>query len=139
MCQSVLNTVNTAAETLVANAFVTFSTNNVYKGCNIRHTAGSTTVNLVGEGIYEVTVNADVVPTAAGLFTLQLVKDGVNVVGAEASATGAVGDTSNVSFTTLIRVARPCACNPVNGASLQVQADSALTVNNISMTVVKVA
>ena len=49
------------------------------------------------------------------------------------------GDTDNLSFTTLIRVAKPCACNPNVGASLQVQVDTAVTLTNASMTVVKVA
>lgn len=139
MCPSTLNTVNTASEALVANAFIDFSTNNVCSGCHIKHVAGSTTINLCGEGIYLVEVNVDAVPTVAGLYSIKLVNNGVDVNGAEASVTGAEGSTDNLSFTTLIRVAKPCACNPNMGASLQVQIDAAVTLTNASMTVVKVA
>lgn len=94
---------------------------------------------LCGEGIYLVEVNVDAVPTVAGLYSIKLVNNGVDVNGAEASVTGVAGDTDNLSFTTLIRVAKPCACNPNVGASLQVQVDTAITLTNASMTVVKVA
>lgn len=139
MCPSTLNTVNTASEALVANAFIDFSTNNVCSGCHIKHVAGSTTINLCGEGIYLVEVNVDAVPTVAGLYSIKLVNNGVDVNGAEASVIGVAGDTDNLSFTTLIRVVKPCACNPNVGASLQVQVDTAVTLTNASMTVVKVA
>jgi hypothetical protein len=123
---------------------------NQYKGMNEQQLQGmvqnlcqqrgiDTTINLCGEGIYLVEVNVDAVPTVAGLYSIRLVNNGVDVNGAEASVTGVAGDTDNLSFTTLIRVAKPCACNPNVGASLQVQVDTAVTLTNASMTVVKVA
>lgn len=117
--------------------FVNVSQGEIYtKQYNL---ANGTSVNLCGEGIYLVEVNVDAVPTVAGLYSIRLVNNGVDVNGAEASVTGVAGDTDNLSFTTLIRVAKPCACNPNMGASLQVQVDTAVTLTNASMTVVKVA
>lgn len=135
--KSALTTVVTAAQTVAANGFVNFPTNNLLTGVAIGHTAGNTTVNLL-RGLYLVTLNADVTPTAAGDIGLQLIRNGVAVPGAEATVTGAAGDTYNVSFATLIRVLPSC-CVINNNSMLQVQATAAGTITNASLSVVKMA
>lgn len=87
---------NKAAQTVAANGFVGFPTNNLLTGVSIKHTAGSTSVNLI-QGLYLVTLNADITPTAAGDIGLNLLRNGVAVPGAEATVTGATGDTYNIS------------------------------------------
>ena len=52
--KSALTTVATAAQTVAANGFVGFPTNNLLTGVSIKHTAGSTSVNLI-QGLYLVT------------------------------------------------------------------------------------
>lgn len=94
-------------------------------------------MNLL-RGLYLVTLNADVTPTAAGDIGLQLIRNGVAVPGAEATVTGATGDTYNVSFATLIRVLPSC-CVINNNSMLQVQATAAGTITNASLSVVKMA
>ena len=135
-----LNTINTESQTILANGFLTFATNEVRSGCGceIVHTAGSNTIELRGAGIYLVTVNADIAPTGAGLITMQLIRNNLVVSGAEASVTGTAAGVENLSFTTLIKVLRSC---PVieNQANLQVQLTAPATVSNVSMTIVKVA
>lgn len=123
--KSALTTVATAAQTVAANGFVGFPTNNLLTGVSIKHTAGSTSVNLI-QGLYLVTLNADITPTAAGDIGLNLLRNGVAVPGAEATVTGATGDTYNISFATLLRVLPSC-CVIDNNAALQVQATAAGT------------
>ena len=94
--KSALTTVVTAAQTVAANGFVNFPTNNLLTGVAIGHVAGAAAVNLL-RGLYLVTLNADVTPTAAGDIGLRLVRNGVAVPGAEATVTGATGDTYNIS------------------------------------------
>lgn len=135
--KSALTTVATAAQAVAANGFVNFPTNNLLTGVAIGHIAGSNAVNLI-RGLYLVTLNADVTPTAAGDIGLQLVRNGAVVPGAEATVTGATGDTYNVSFATLIRVLPSC-CVINNNSMLQVQATAAGTITNASLSVVKMA
>ncbi|PWM78691.1 MAG: hypothetical protein DBY32_04210 [Phascolarctobacterium sp.] len=137
--KSALNAVNTAAQTLAANEFLNFDTNRLHTGCSIQHVAGSTSVNIINHGLYQVSVNADITPTAADPITLQLVNNGEVVPGAEATITGVAGDTAHVAFTTLIRVLKSCPCVIDNTASLQVQLTEAGTVTNANIAVVKLA
>lgn len=135
--KSALTTVATSAQTVAANGFVSFPTNNLLPGLSIKHPAGSTSVNLT-RGLYLVTVNADITPTAAGDIGLQLIRNGAAVPGAEATVTGATGDTYNISFATLLRVLPSC-CVIDNNAALQVQATAAGTISNVSLSVVRLA
>lgn len=135
--KSALTTVGIAVQTVAANGFVNFPSNNLLTGMAIGHVAGSTSVNLI-RGLYLVTLNADLTPTAAGDIGLQLVRNGVAVPGAEATVTAATGDTYNIGFTTLVRVLPSC-CVVNNNTTLQVQATAAGTISNISLSVVKLA
>lgn len=135
--KSALTTVVTAAQTVAVNGFVNFPTNNLLTGVAIGHVAGAAAVNML-RGLYLVTLNADVTPTAAGDIGLRLVRNGVAVPGAEATVTGAAGDTYNISFATLIRVLPSC-CVINNNSELQVQATAAGTISNASLSVVRLA
>lgn len=135
--KSALTTVVTAAQTVAVNGFVNFPTNNLLTGVAVGHVAGAAAVNLL-RGLYLVTLNADVTPTAAGDIGLRLVRNGVAVPGAEATVTGAAGDTYNISFATLIRVLPSC-CVINNNSELQVQATAAGTISNASLSVVRLA
>ena len=73
-----------------------------------------------------------------GDIGLRLVRNGVAVPGAEATVTGATGDTYNISFATLIRVLPSC-CVINNNSELQVQATAAGTISNASLSVVRLA
>lgn len=137
--KSALNAVSVPAQTLAADGYVDFDTNRLLTGCSVQHAAGSNTVNIISHGLYAVSVNADITPTAADPITLQLLNNGETVPGAEATITGVAGDTAHVSFTTLIRVLKSCPCVIENNASLQVQLTAAGSVANANIAVVKLA
>ena len=135
---ALLNAVNTATQAVVANGFIAYTATNVKQGCGIRFNDGSNTISLKGNGIYLVEVNADVVPTNAGLISMQLLKNNVVVPAAKATVTGVASSTSSLSFSTLIKV--PCSCNCVdNTANLQVQLTALANVTNASIVVVRIA
>lgn len=135
---ALLNAVNTATQAVVANGFIAYTATNVKQGCGIKFNDGSNTISLKGNGIYLVEVNADVVPTNAGLISMQLLKNNVVVPAAKATVTGVASSTSSLSFSTLIKV--PCSCNCVdNTANLQVQLTALANVTNASIVVVRIA
>ena len=135
---ALLNAVNTATQAVVENGFIAYTATNVKQGCGIKFNDGSNTISLKGNGIYLVEVNADVVPTNAGLISMQLLKNNVVVPAAKATVTGTASSTSSLSFSTLIKV--PCSCNCVdNTANLQVQLTALANVTNTSIVVVRIA
>lgn len=137
---AVLNAVNVGSQNLSAGDLLSFATNTVTGGCGITHLDGGTTITIKRAGVYLVSVSADIDPTAAGVFNLQLLNKGVSVRGARAGFAGTIGNTQNVSFTTLVRVLNSCAGVIDNSADLQVQfLTSAGLVTNASISVVKVA
>ena len=91
--KSALTAVNTTDQAVVADGLLTFATNSVLNGCSIEHVAGSNAVRLLKRGLYQVSVNVDLTPTAAGDIAIQLLNNGVVVPGALATITGAAGDT----------------------------------------------
>lgn len=101
----------------------------------------SNTIALNQQGWYKVHVTINATGTAIGVNTFQLYQNGVAVSGALASHTiTAVGDVRNFSFETIVRVLPSCACqcnSPVNLTVLNNGANT-ITVNNITVDVVKV-
>lgn len=139
--KSALNAASIAEQTVTANGFIEYPINSLLTGTAITHPAGSTSVSLI-RGLYLVSVSADVVPAAAGNVGLQLLatteSTSAVVNGAQSVVTGAADTAVNISFTTLIRV-RPSCCAVNNSTSIQVQATAAATINNSSISVVKLA
>ena len=127
-----LTAVTVADQTVVAEGFLDFNTNSVRNGCSVVHVAGSNSITLASDGLYLVT------PAAAGDITLQLISNGTAVPGAEATITGAAADIYNISFSTLVKELPSCYAID-NTTVLQVQSSAAATVNNASITIIKVA
>ena len=76
-------------------------------GCDI--SLNGNAVNLSGAGYYDVDASITVAPTAAGTVTATLVKDGVAIPGATASAAAAAGapPLSSASRRWYVRLAAP--------------------------------
>lgn len=102
-------------------------------GCDI--SLNGNAVNIVGKGYYDVDVSVTAAPSAAGTVTATLIKDGVVVPGATASATAsAAGDSAVLAFPTLVRQA----CCASGSALSLVLTGAASTVNNVAMRVQRI-
>lgn len=138
--KSTLNAINTTAQALTANSLVAFNSANV-TGQSIAFTAGTTPAVLQKAGLYLVTVNANLLGTAAGPVTLQLLNNNNAIAGASATVTTADATEYTASITTVIEV--PCSfpCTPTaNNVSLQLQVQTTgVTVNSVDLVAVKLA
>lgn len=102
-------------------------------GCDI--SLNGNAVNIVGKGYYDVDVSVTAAPSAVGTVTATLIKDGVVVPGATASATAsAAGDSAVLAFPALVRQA---CCTSGSALSL-VLTGAASTVNNVAMRVQRI-
>lgn len=101
-------------------------------GCDI--SLNGNAVNLSGTGYYDVDVSITVAPTAAGTVTATLVKDGVAIPGATASAAAAAGAPTVLSFPALVRQA----CCAADSALTLVLTGAAATVNNVALRVQRI-
>lgn len=91
-------------------------------------------VNITNAGYYDVDVSVTVAPTAAGTVTATLVKDGVAIPGATASAAAAAGAPTVLSFPALVRQA----CCAAGSALTLVLTGAAATVNNVALRVQRI-
>ena len=95
-------------------------------------------VNIIGEGYgkgyYDVDVSVTVAPTAAGTVTATLIKDGVVVPGATASANAAAGAPVTLAFPALVRQA----CCASGSALSLVLTGAASTVSNVALRVQRI-
>lgn len=101
-------------------------------GCDI--SLNGNAVNLSGAGYYDVDASITVAPTAAGTVTATLVKDGVVIPGATASAAAAAGAPTVLSFPALVRQA----CCAAGSALTLVLTGAAATVNNVALRVQRI-
>ena len=134
--KSSLVAVNTTAQNLTINNFVSLVELNK-TGRNIQFNGGIAPIKLLSSGIYLIDVTANLLGTAAGIVTLQLLNNGNTVQGATASVTTAIGDAYNVHLATLIEIPPSCICSS-NVANLQLQLQTTdVTISNINVSVVK--
>ena len=101
-------------------------------GCDI--SLNGNAVNLSGAGYYDVDTSITVAPTAASTVTATLVKDGVAIPGATASAAAAAGAPTVLSFPALVRQA----CCASGSALTLVLTGAAATVNNVALRVQRI-
>lgn len=109
------NYFDTQTQALAVGANVAFPSSGVEVGCcnDIVSNSTGTSFTINRPGMYKVSVNADILGTAAGIVQLQLMQStNVNssssaVLGAEASQTVAEGDTYTAAFEKLIAVPYP--------------------------------
>lgn len=142
-----INVYNNQPQVLAVGEDASFTNVRLKTGnpCALTLGAAGKNVTISTPGLYLVTVNADILGTAAGNVQLQLTEyTGVNpqelpVDGAEATVTAASGDTYSVSFTALVRVLPSCQ-SVCNKASLAVKiGETAATISNINMVIVRAA
>lgn len=136
--KSSLATITTRDLGVVAGDFIEFDINRVHTGVSISHAEGSGVIHLNSAGLYLVTFDGDFVIGTSGAVTVQLLRNGVIVPGAENTAQAVANVPYGVHFTTLINVLPSC-CAVDNKAALQIQVSAIGTFNNASLTVVKEA
>ena len=95
---------------VATGAAIPFNNVTIEKGCTAKLNAPAT-VSLNKSGVYMVTVDAAGTPTAAGVMSIQLSKDGVLQPQAQSAVTGATTDIDNMSFTTLVQVKQDNTCS----------------------------
>lgn len=95
---------------VATNDTIPFYNVSLRKGCTVELDSPGT-VQLNKKGIYMVEVDAAGIPTAAGLMSIQLSKDGVLQPQAQSAVTGTAAQVSNMSFKTLVQVKEDNTCS----------------------------
>ena len=102
-CASAIYTVNNTLPALTPAGVIPLGTTIRRFGCNLQ--LSGTGITMEGSGYYKVSANFTVAPTVAGGVTITLLKDGVVVPGATASATtGAAAENVTLPINALIRL-----------------------------------
>ena len=133
MSRSLIQVANQSTQAVTANSIISLGSTQRRFGCNCRLSGNG--IEVSGEGYYTVDANVSVAPTAAGLVTVALYNNGVQVPGA--IAYGSVSTASNpttLSINTTIR--QGCCCDSADNLTL-VLIEGAGNVQNVSMRVVK--
>ena len=104
-----INSYTTISQPIAVNDTLNFNVSRILTGCTVKHVDGSPSFTLTKPGYYYITFNADVLGTAAGDVTAELINGSVTVPGATATTTIAVGETANIAFATIVRVLPSCA------------------------------
>ena len=139
MCNALLSATNVASQTVEANGFVNFDVNRILTNCKLlNHVSGSNAILAKGCGIYSVFVDLNIVPTAAGDITVQLLNNGEVIPAAQATILATAGNSYLISISALLRILKSC-CVVDNAGSLQVQITGAATVNNANIIVIQEA
>ena len=104
-----INSYTITSQSVAVDDTLNFNVTRILTGCTVNHVDGSPSFTLTKPGYYYVTFNADVLGTAAGDVTAELINGSVAVPGATATTTIAVGETANIAFATIVRVLPSCA------------------------------
>ena len=104
-CKSLINVATTTSSSVVANANLPLTTIVRRRGNDVNLSGNSIALTDCGSNYYLVSVTATFTAPVAGIVTLNLQQNGVNVVGATASTTitTATTEVRSLSFTTIIR------------------------------------
>lgn len=131
MSRSAIYTANTSTPAIPAGGIVPVGNTVRRFGCNVRQDGNA--ITLCGQGYFLINVAATVSPVAAGPVELTARKNSVPIVGATSVGTAAAaGDAVALAATFIVRNA--CGCE---SSLLSLTLDSAATLNNLSLSVVK--
>ena len=130
MSKSAIYIANTSTQNIVVDGDINLGT--VYRrfGCNL--TLSGNALRVAGEGYYDIDASFVATPTAAGTITVTMLKDGIAVPGAVASATVAAEDTLvNLSLNCLIRENCAC-CDDISNLTFKLTGTAA-TISNVAI------
>lgn len=132
-CKSLIYTAMQTPTAVAVNGIIPLGTIVRRYGCNCNLNGNGIAIN--GQGYYDVDVSVEAVPDAAGTVTVQLLKDGVAVPGATASATvAAVANTVTLAFPATVRLG----CCSTGSVLTLLLTGAASTVNNVAARVEKI-
>lgn len=134
-CKSNIYVATTSSSAVVANGTLPLATVVRRRGNDVNLSGNAVAITDCGSNYYLVSVNATFTAPAAGIVTLNLQQNGVNVTGATASVTVTTPTTEvrSLSFTAIIRTFNS---QGIDALSI-VNAGVAATFSNITMTVEK--
>lgn len=132
MSRSLIQTVNAGPQTVAALGVIGLGTTVRRFGCNLRQSGDS--IECIGAGYYTVTASITAAPTAEGIVSVEMYKNGAPVSGAISSATVAAGESAPLSIVATIR--QGCACDGADALTF-VLTNGAGTIQNISVRVEK--
>lgn len=104
-----INSYTITNQSVAVDDTLNFNVTRILTGCTVKHVDGSASFTLTKPGYYYITFNADVLGTAAGNVTVELINGSVAVPGATATTTIAIGETETIAFATIVRVLPSCA------------------------------
>ena len=108
MGRSLIQTANQSNQNVDVNSIIGLGSVQRRFGNNLRLSGNAIEVN--GEGYYTIDVGVSIAPTAAGLVTVAVFKNGVQIPGAIAYGTvSAAGDLVTLPISTTIR--QGCCCD----------------------------
>lgn len=134
-CKSLIDVATTTSTAVIANGILPLQTIVRRRGCDINMSGNSVAITDCGSNFYLVTITVTFTAPAAGIVTLNLQQNGVNVVGATASATvtTAATEVRSLSFSAIVRTFNN---NSIDALTV-VNAGVAATFSNIDISVVK--
>lgn len=131
-CKSALYTAMQTPTAVTVNGVIPLGSLIRRYGCDV--SLNGNAVNITGTGYYDVDTSVTVAPTAAGTVTATLVRNGVPIPGATASAAAAAGAPVVLAFPALVRQA----CCASGSALTLVLSGAAATVNNVAFRVQRI-
>lgn len=132
-CKSLIYVAMQTPTAVAVNGIIPLGTIVRRYGCNCNLNGNGIAIN--GQGYYDVDVSVEAVPDAAGTVTVQLLKDGVAVPGATATATvAAVANTVTLAFPATVRLG----CCSTGSVLTLLLTGAASTVNNVAARVEKI-
>lgn len=132
-----INSYTITSQPVAVDDTLNFNVSRILTGYTVNHVDGSPSFTLTKPGYYYVTFNADVLGTAAGDVTAELINGTTAVPGATATVTIAVGDTANIAFATIIRVLPSCAAIDNTTILTVLNSGVAVTYTNANINITK--
>lgn len=133
MGKSLIQVANPSEQNVAVNSIISLGSVQRRYGCNLRLSGNA--IEVSGEGYYTVDADISVVPTAAGLVTVALYNNGVQIPGAVAY--GAVSTAGNpVTLCINCTIRQGCCCDSADNLTAVLLAGPGV-VRNISLRVVK--
>ncbi len=134
MSRSAIYVANVAPQNVLEDGIINLGTVIRRFGCNLN--LAGTGIQIQGPGYYDIDSSITVTPAAAGVLTIQVMKDNVPVQGATASFTVEADSVYTLPISALVRESCSC-CEGLSNLTFVLQ-DVAAEVNNIAVIVEKI-